>query len=232
MSYTILSSFIFDPLSLRNDFYYAALMFIVGLTGGIGTGKSTVSQLFADLGIPIIDTDAIAHQLVSPGQDALVQITAAFGNDMIKTDGSLDRGRLRDLVFNNPEKREALEAILHPLIRQTALAQIDKLDCAYCVLVVPLLVEKGWYTMVNRVLLVDAPVELQRDRVKQRSGLSDEQLDAIMRQQATREERLAFADDVIVNDKSLQHIESEVKQLHRKYLELSKQTKKTDGNVN
>jgi dephospho-CoA kinase len=207
-------------------------MFIVGLTGGIGSGKSTVSELFAKLGVPIIDTDAIAHQLVSPGQQALAQIVAAFGNQMLTPEGELDRARLRDVVFNDPEKRAALEAILHPLIRQSALAQIRKLHHEYCILVVPLLVEKGWYTMVNRVLVVDAPAELQRHRVKQRSGLSDSQIDAIMRQQATREQRLTHADDVIVNNKSLQHIESEVKDLHRKYRDLSQRATDSDENVN
>ena len=201
-------------------------MFIVGLTGGIGSGKSTVSGVFAKLEVPIIDTDTIAHRLVSPGQDALEQIVAAFGQQILTPQGELDRARLREVVFNDQQKREALEAILHPLIRQAAFAQILKLECAYCILVVPLLVEKGWYTMVDRVLVVDAPIELQRHRVKQRSGLSDAQLDAILRQQATREQRLAYADDVIVNDKSVQQIESEVIQLHRKYLDLSKRPKK------
>jgi dephospho-CoA kinase len=201
-------------------------MFIVGLTGGIGSGKSTVSQLFAKLGAPIIDTDAIAHQLVSSGRDALAQIVAAFGQQMLTPEGELDRARMREVVFNDPEKREALEAILHPLIRQTAFAQIRKLRHAYCILVVPLLVEKGWYTIVDRVLVVDAPVEIQRN------GLSDSQIDAIMRQQATREQRLAYADDVLVNDKPLQQIETEVKQLHRKYQDLSSQTIDTGENVN
>lgn len=198
-------------------------MFIVGLTGGIGSGKSTVSQIFAKLGVPIIDTDAIAHQLVSPGQDALAQIVEAFGQQMLTPEGGLDRARMREIVFNDPEKREALEAILHPLIRQAALAQIHKLelDHTYCILVVPLLVEKGWYTMVDRILVVDAPVELQRHRVRERSGLSDSQFDSILDQQATREQRLAHADDVIVNDKSIQQIENEVNKLHRKYQELS-----------
>jgi dephospho-CoA kinase len=207
-------------------------MFIVGLTGGIGSGKSTVSELFAKLGVPIIDTDAISHQLVSPGQEALTQIVAAFGKQMLTPEGELDRARMRNVVFNDPEKRAALEAILHPLIRQSALAQIRNLHHDYCILVVPLLVEKGWYTMVNRVLVVDAPAELQRHRVKQRSGLSDSQIDAIMRQQATREQRLTFADDVIVNNKSLQQIESQVKDLHLKYRDLSQRAMHTDENVN
>ena len=196
-------------------------MFIVGLTGGIGSGKSTVCQLFAEQGVPIIDTDLIAHQLVAPGQAALAKIIAAFGHRIVTSDGELDRPRLRELVFHHAEKRETLEAILHPLIRQAALEQIQQLHSAYCILVVPLLVEKGWYTMVNRVLVIDAPVELQRDRVKQRNGYSNSQIDAIMRQQASRQQRLAHADDVIVNDGPLAQIATDVLNLHQKYQQLS-----------
>lgn len=207
-------------------------MLIIGLTGGIGSGKTTVSELFAKLGVPIIDTDTIAHQLVSPGQSALAQIVAEFGKQILTTDGELNRAAVRELVFNDPQKREALEAILHPLIRQTAFEQIYKLQHNYCILVVPLLVEKGWYTIVHRVLVIDAPVELQRQRVKQRSGLSDRQINAIMNQQATREQRLAYADDVIVNNQPLPQIENEVKKLHQKYQELSRQAGDSEENVN
>lgn len=196
-------------------------MLIIGLTGGIGSGKSTVSQLFANLGVPVIDTDVIAHQLVRPGQDALAKIVATFGKQLLTPQGELDRDRMRELVFNDPEKREALEAILHPMIKQAAFEQIAKLHHTYCILVVPLLVEKGWYTMVDRVLVVDTPVELQRQRVKQRSGISNSQIDAILHQQASREQRLQYADDVIANDQSLQHIENAVNSLHHKYQDLS-----------
>jgi len=210
------------------EFVYAVPMFIVGLTGGIGSGKSTVSQLFADLGVPIVDTDIIAHQLVSPGQAALSQIAAQFGDQMLTASGELDRARLRDLVFSDPDKRQALEAILHPLIRQTAFKQIQQLEQPYCILVVPLLVEKGWHTLVHRILVVDTPVDVQRQRVKQRSGLTDPQIDAILRQQATREQRLAYADDVIVNDNTPQHVATEVNRLHRKYLHMSRNSKTKD----
>ncbi|MCG6971173.1 MAG: dephospho-CoA kinase [Gammaproteobacteria bacterium] len=202
-------------------------MLIIGLTGGIGSGKSTVSELFANLGVPIIDTDAIARELVSPGHDALEKIIVAFGKHLLTSEGELDRGRLRELVFNDPQKRETLEAILHPLIKQAALERIRKLDHHYCILVVPLLVEKGWYTMVDRVLVVDSPLALQRQRVKQRNGLSDSQIDAILCQQASREQRLGYADDVIENTQSIQHIENEVNTLHRKYRELSRQDSAT-----
>jgi dephospho-CoA kinase len=198
-------------------------MLIIGLTGGIGSGKSTVSQLFANLGVPIIDTDTIAHELVSPGQNALVKIVAAFGKQILTPEGELNRAHLRELVFRDQKKREALEGILHPLIKQAVFEQIRKLEQPYCILVVPLLVEKGWYTMVDRVLVVDTPAKLQRQRVKQRSGLNDDQIDAILSQQASREQRLAYADDVIVNDQSLQHMEIEVNHLHRKYQDISRQ---------
>ena len=196
-------------------------MLIVGLTGGIGSGKSTVSRLFAKLGVPIIDTDVIARELVSPGQPAFSQIIETFGKQIVDAEGELDRARLRELVFHDNDKRDALEAILHPLIKKTALEQIQGLGNEYCILVVPLLVEKGWQSVVNRVLVVDSPEALQRQRVKLRNGLPDSQIDAIMRQQATREQRLSQADDVIVNNESLLHIEMEVQKLHLTYQQLA-----------
>ena len=196
-------------------------MFIVGLTGGIGSGKSTVSELFAKLGVPVIDTDVIARELVSPGQPAYAKIINTFGERVLDTNGQLDRNRLREVVFNNYENRLALEAILHPLIQHAALARIQQLHADYCILVVPLLVEKDWQSLVNRILVVDTSEALQRQRVKQRSGLPDTQINAIMRQQATREQRLSHADDVIVNNESLSHIEIEVRKLHLRYKELA-----------
>ena len=207
------------PLSLQAYFYYAGGMLIVGLTGGIGSGKSTVSRLFANLDVPVIDTDVIAHELVAPGQPALAQIADVFGNTMLNSAGELDRDRLRQQVFDDNDKRLALENILHPLIKQSALLQIHQLHNAYCILVVPLLVEKGWQSIVHRILVVDASEELQRQRVKQRNGLPDRELNAIMRLQATREQRLSLADDVIVNNESVSHIEIQVRNLHLKYLE-------------
>lgn len=210
------------PLSLHDGFYYAVHMLIIGLTGGIGSGKSTVSRLFANLGIPVIDTDTIAHDLVRAGQPALKKIVETFGASILTRDGELDRTTLRALVFDDPEQRQALEAILHPLIKQSALKQIEELHSDYCLLVVPLLIEKGWYTIVDRILVVDAPEEIQRQRVKQRNGIPDSQINAIMRQQATREQRLSHADDVIDNGKSIQHIELRVIELHQKYCDLAR----------
>lgn len=196
-------------------------MLIVGLTGGMGSGKSAVSEIFAKLGVPVIDTDIIAHELVKPGQPALLQLTATFGKQILNSDGELDRQKLRKLVFDNDDMRTALENILHPLIKQTALEQIHQLKNAYCILVVPLLVEKGWQSLVNRVLVVDTSETLQRQRVKKRSGLPETQIESILRQQATREQRLYYADDVIVNNESLSHIDKQVQKLHLKYLELA-----------
>lgn len=197
------------------------LMLVVGLTGGIGSGKSTVSGFFSILDVPVIDTDVIAHQLVAPGQPALNQIADAFGPQLLDPSGQLDRKQLRALVFADEEKRQQLENILHPLIKAEVQRQIAQLNHPYCVVVVPLLVEKQWHHVVDRILVVDVPAELQRSRTQQRDALSDAQITAIIASQATREERLAAADDVIYNDDSLENVRAKVQALHLKYLELA-----------
>jgi len=210
------------PLSLQTGFYYAGAMYIVGLTGGIGSGKSIVSELFAKLGVPVIDTDVIAHKLTVRDQPAFEQIVATFGERILTPQGDLDRGQLRELVFDNNDQRLVLESILHPLIKQSVLEQIHGLHAAYCIVVVPLLVEKGWQSLVDRILVVDASETEQRQRVKTRNALPDDQIDAIMRQQATRDQRLSQADDVIINNETLSHVEMQVQKLHLKYLELAR----------
>jgi len=193
----------------------------IGLTGGIGSGKTEASRFFSQLGVPIIDTDLIARELVQAGQPALSEIAATFGADLLDSSGNLDRDRLRQLVFSDPGKRKLLESILHPRIREQAQAGTERLDAAYCVLVIPLLLETAHDYPVDRVLVVDAPAELQQQRVARRDGLSGQAITAIMESQASREQRRKAADDVIVNDASLQKLQQEIERLHRYYLDLS-----------
>jgi len=194
----------------------------IGLTGGIGSGKTTVAKLFASRGVPVVDTDAIARELVRPGQPALREVVAHFGPDVLNDSGHLDRARLRRRVFANATERKALESILHPRIRATVTARVAALDSPYCIIVVPLLVESGYEEkMVDRVLVVDCPEDQQISRVAARSQLSERQIRDIMEAQATRAERLQHADDVVVNDRDVASLEAEVANLHARYLELA-----------
>ena len=198
-----------------------ALSFIVGLTGGIGSGKSTVADLFAQRGAALVDTDAIAHQLSGPQGAAMQEIRAAFGNTMLRVDGGLDRAAMRTLVFSDPGAKTRLEAILHPLIRQHSEASCAAAQGApYVILVVPLLVETASYRgRTDRVLVVDCDEAQQIARVSARSGLTAEAVRAIMATQATRAERLAAADDVVVNDGDVAALLPQIDGLHQLYLE-------------
>lgn len=196
-------------------------MLIVGLTGGIGSGKSVVTKRFDELGVPVIDADDIAHALVEPDQPVLQRIVSEFGADLLTAEGTLNRPRLRKLVFENPLHRKNLESILHPHIRAEMLRRANEIHAPYCVFCIPLLVETQQTGMVDRVLVTDCPQSLQYQRVKQRDGLPDMEIKAILAAQATREERLAVADDVIVNDGNLDDIDRQVDQLHQKYLSLA-----------
>jgi len=194
----------------------------IGLTGGIGSGKTTVAELFASRGVPVVDTDAIARELVRPGQPALREIVARFGTDVLNDSGHLDRARLRRRVFADATERKALESILHPRIRATVTERVAVLDSPYCIIVVPLLVESGYEEkMVDRVLVVDCREDQQISRVAARSQLSERQIRDIIEAQATRAERLQHADDVIVNDRDVASLEAEVANLHARYLELA-----------
>jgi dephospho-CoA kinase len=195
----------------------------IGLTGGIGSGKSEVAHRFARLGAAIIDTDVIARELVEPGQPALKQIVDTFGSDLLDASGQLIRDKLRQRVFADPAGRHRLEAILHPLIRERTLRLATQSDAPYCILVIPLLVETNEDYELKRVLLVDCPEAVQRQRVRERDHLSDSEIDAIMAAQASRAERLAIADDVVVNNQQLPQLDQQVLQLHRGYLRLAKQ---------
>jgi dephospho-CoA kinase len=198
-------------------------MFAVGLTGGIGSGKSTVADLFASHGVAIVDTDLIAHQITAPNGAAMPQIASEFGAAFVAADGSLDRARMRTLIFSNEDARRRLEGITHPLIRTETARARSEASGPYVMLVVPLLVESGsWKTRVNRVLTVDCSVETQISRVMHRNAFSREQVLAIIARQATREARLAAADDVIVNDNtSVEALGEQVEAQHRLYLSLA-----------
>lgn len=198
-------------------------MFSVGLTGGIGSGKTTVADLFAARGASIVDTDLIAHRITAPGGPAMPAIEQAFGPDFVAADGSLDRARMRTLIFGDDAARRRLEAITHPLIRAETDREGRAAQGPYVMYVVPLLVESGsWKARVDRVLVVDCAVETQIARVMRRNGFTREQVEAIVARQATREARLAAADDVIVNDTSTAGapgaLAAQVEALHQRYL--------------
>ena len=193
-------------------------MFTVGLTGGIGSGKSTVADCFAALGVPVIDTDVLARDLTAPGGGALDAIRAAFGDTVMQADRSLDRAALRRRVFADAGARRQLEAILHPRIRQAVELKLAVLAGSYALVVIPLLVEAGGYRdLLNRVLVVDCPEALQIARVVARSGLTPDEVKAILAAQASRAARLAAADDVIVNAASPESLPAQVATLHQHY---------------
>jgi len=197
-------------------------MFTVGLTGGIGSGKSTVADLFAAFGVPVIDTDVVARELTVPGGAALDAIRAAFGESVMQMDGTLDRAALRRRVFSDAAARHQLEAILHPRIRQVVVQTLATLTGPYALIVIPLLVEtSGYRDVLNRVLVVDCPEDLQVARVMARNGLAQGEVEAILAVQAGRTERLAAADDVILNAASPEALRTQVATLHRRYLALS-----------
>ena len=198
-------------------------MFAVGLTGGIGSGKSTVADLFAKRGVTLVDTDVIAHRVTAPGGLAMPIIATEFGASFVAADGSLDRAAMRALVFSDETARKRLEAITHPLIRAETERERQQAQGPYVIVVVPLLVESGsWKTRVDRVLTVDCSVETQIARVMRRNAFTREQVLAIIARQATREARLTAADDVIVNDgASLEELDIEVDRLHHAYVSLA-----------
>jgi dephospho-CoA kinase len=194
-------------------------MLVVGLTGGIGSGKSAAADEFARLGATVVDTDAIAHELTEEGGGAVPQIERLFGKEFVR-DGRMDRSRMRQRVFGDASAKEALESLLHPLIREESKRRIAAATGPYVVHVVPLLVESPDYRRrVDRVLVVDAPEEIRVARVRERSGLAEDEVRAIMRTQASRDTRLAAADDVIDNAGPLEALRKQVAALHEKYLQ-------------
>ncbi len=196
---------------------------MVALTGGIGSGKSTVADGFAQRGVDLVDADAISHSLTAANGAAMAQIRAAFGAGVVDPQGALDRGRLRELVFADDEERLRLEAILHPMIRKKTEDAIAVARSPYVMWVVPLLFESGGdgRSKADRILVVDCPEALQVKRVVARSRLKIEQVKAIMARQVSREVRLSKADDVIGNDGSVDALQPDIERLHQRYLELS-----------
>jgi len=196
-------------------------VFRIGLTGGIATGKSAVASMFGDLGVPVIDSDQIAREVVQPGQPALGDIVAAFGPEALDARGELDRERLRAIVFADDELRQQLETILHPRIRAVMLEATHRIGGPYQLLVVPLLVEVGFQSQVDRVLVVDCPAKIQRERLAARDGKTDDRGELIIRAQTDRKVRLAAAADIISNAGSLAATRQQVETLHNTYINLA-----------
>lgn len=196
---------------------------IIGLTGGIGSGKSTVAEMFAKRGADIIDSDAISHQLTASGQPAVARIAKFFGKDIITADGTLDRVKLRRMVFGDAAAKKFLEDLLHPLIREQIVKQLAQKNTApYRIVVVPLLFETNAYEhVIQRSLVVDCPEDLQLRRATSRGKMNEAEVQAVMATQCTRKQRLDKADDVINNDSGLKELEDKVKNLHEKYLSLA-----------
>ena len=200
------------------------MVYAVGLTGGIGCGKSSAAKIFASLGATVIDTDEIAHQLTALGQPALEIIATTFGNEYLHADGTLDRKRMRQLIFSDKAAKSKLENILHPLIKQQVIDELNKCTSPYALVVVPLLLETENYNdLIQRILVVDCTEDQQITRTMARSHLSSQEVQAIMATQILRNNRLALADDVVTNTGNLESLRTQILQLHETYLR-AKQT--------
>ena len=197
-------------------------MLIIGLTGGIASGKTAVSDLFAKLGTPVIDTDVLARELVAPGQPALQEIVETFGKNCLLESGELNRRHLRNIVFANESSRKSLESILHPRIGYSVEQNLASLNTPYCLVVIPLLAEGSrLHNLLNRILVVDVPETVQIRRVMERDNIDRIQAEQILATQAKRSQRLALADDIINNDSTLAELESAVLTLHQAYTKLA-----------
>lgn len=192
----------------------------LGITGGIGSGKTTVANLFSAYNINIIDADHISRVIVAPDKQALTKIVEHFGQTILSTNKQLDRAKLRDIIFHDSQQRYWLEQLLHPLITQEIIEQQKKATSPYAILVSPLLFESNQHLLVDRILVVDTPESLQMTRASQRDKVPQEQIKTIIRSQLSRTERLIRADDVIINDQDLSHLQNNVKRLHEFYLTL------------
>jgi dephospho-CoA kinase len=209
-------------LNNKNSFRKITFMLIIGLTGGIGSGKSTVATLFAQLGITIIDADVVARDVVKPGEEAFIKIHHRFGDTIIDSNNHIDRKRLRDIIFTQPNERLWLEKLLHPLIINDMQRQIVHVQSLYCIVVIPLLIEATQPNeLVHRILVVDASENIQIQRTQQRDGYTINEIKAILAIQASRTQRLLLADDVIHNDGDIKELRQQVQHLHNKYLELA-----------
>lgn len=194
---------------------------VIGITGGIGSGKTAASNAFMALGITVVDADLVAREVVLPGQPALAAISEHFGQHILLPDGNLDRKALREIIFRDPTAKQWLEALLHPLIRQEIVSRLRHSDSPYTLLSSPLLLETDQQTLCNRVLVIDAPESLQLARAIARDSSSADTIKAIMASQLERQQRLAKADDVIINDGDLIALHEAVQAMHKTYLELT-----------
>ncbi len=193
---------------------------IVGLTGGIGSGKTAVSDLFQDLGITIVDADLASRVVVEKGREELNKIAEHFGEDILTSGGELDRAKLREVIFNSEEEKLWLESLLHPAIASQIQKELDSSSSPYTILVSPLLLETNQKNFCSTVLVVDVPVETQIERTSKRDNVSEEQIKSIIASQIDRDSRLEQADEVILNDGSIESLESKVQELHKKFLSL------------
>ena len=195
-------------------------MLKIGLTGGIGSGKTTVANYFEKLGVPVIDADEISRRIVKRGLPAYQAIVQAFGEAVLTVDGELDRAGMRHTIFSDPEAKAKLESILHPMIREEIKRNIDGLKADYCIIAIPLLIETGQLSLVDRILVVDVDPQTQITRVQERDGDSSIQIAAIIKSQASREDRHAVADDILCNDGNIEQLKENVDKLHLQYLDL------------
>ena len=193
---------------------------IVGLTGGIGSGKTAVSDLFQDLGITIVDADLASRVVVEKGREELNKISEHFGEDILTSDGELDRAKLREVIFNSEKEKLWLESLLHPAIASQIQKELDSSTSPYAILVSPLLLETNQKNFCSTVLVVDVPVETQIERTSKRDNVSEEQIKSIIASQIDRDSRLEQADEVILNDGSIESLETKVQELHKKFLSL------------
>jgi len=190
----------------------------IGLTGGIGSGKSTACEMFTELGVPVIDADIIAHKLVKPGMPALEEIIKLFGKEVISNDGTLDRKILRDKVFANSIDREKLEDILHPAVYREISVQVENINSGYCIISIPLLLETDASRIVDRILVVDVPRELQLERASDRDKTNKKDINAIIDSQISRKDRLSAADDIVDNKGDINDLRKKICELHKLYL--------------
>lgn len=193
------------------------MSYVVALSGGIASGKSTIANLFAKLGVPIIDADIIARQVVQPGTPAFTEIVKHFSQEILLSNGELDRSQLREIIFNNDHERLWLNSLLHPIIQQETQHQIAKQQATYVIWVVPLLVENNLHNLADRILMIDSPVELQLKRLIQRDGIDEALAKKMILSQASSIKRLSYADDIIENNDDLTSLTSQVNKLHHQY---------------
>ena len=198
-----------------------ASVFRVALTGGIGSGKTTVANKFEQLGVPVIDSDIISREIVEPGQSCLNKIIQHFGDELLTKEKVLNREKLRNIIFNDDKAKEKLEEILHPSIYEEIDKKISKIDYPYCLVVIPLLIETNAMGYFNRILIVDTAETMQIHRAQQRDNASEENIEKIIKSQVSREQRLKHADDIIENNLSIEELNNSVVELHKKYINLA-----------